>query len=107
MPRMRLASRTRTIARRSGLGTRLLSAMRYGMSTRPRSEERRVGKECRSLCDWSSDVCSSDLDAADAAGLADADHRTAVRLGDAAAVGHALRDVDEAEIGRASCRERV
>src|SRR5579875_262331 len=22
-----------------------------------RSEERRVGKECRSLCDWSSDVC--------------------------------------------------
>src|SRR5882672_407 len=28
---------------------------------RERSEERRVGKECRSLCDWSSDVCSSDL----------------------------------------------
>src|SRR5882672_7029388 len=28
---------------------------------RPRSEERRVGKECRSRCDWSSDVCSSDL----------------------------------------------
>src|SRR5476649_963069 len=28
---------------------------------RNRSEERRVGKECRSLCDWSSDVCSSDL----------------------------------------------
>src|SRR6202049_4560021 len=26
-----------------------------------RSEERRVGKECRSQCDWSSDVCSSDL----------------------------------------------
>src|SRR5499427_6392162 len=26
-----------------------------------RAEERRVGKECRSLCDWSSDVCSSDL----------------------------------------------
>src|SRR5476649_2029510 len=26
-----------------------------------RSEERRVGKECRSRCDWSSDVCSSDL----------------------------------------------
>src|SRR5882672_10549553 len=30
-----------------------------------RSEERRVGKECRSLCDWSSDVCSSDLCATD------------------------------------------
>src|SRR4030095_7884215 len=27
----------------------------------PRSEERRVGKECRSRCDWSSDVSSSDL----------------------------------------------
>src|SRR3712207_5690980 len=27
----------------------------------PRSEERRVGKECRYWCDWSSDVCSSDL----------------------------------------------
>src|SRR6202049_3662716 len=26
-----------------------------------RSEERRVGKECRSQCDWSADVCSSDL----------------------------------------------
>src|SRR4030095_6427704 len=26
-----------------------------------RSEERRGGKECRSPCDWSSDVCSSDL----------------------------------------------
>src|SRR5438034_1170878 len=26
-----------------------------------RSEERRVGKKWRSLCDWSSDVCSSDL----------------------------------------------
>src|SRR4030095_6793922 len=26
-----------------------------------RSEERRVGEECRSLCDWSPDVCSSDL----------------------------------------------
>src|SRR5579875_3929033 len=31
---------------------------------RRRSEERRVGKECRSRCDWSSDVCSSDLNAA-------------------------------------------
>src|SRR5262252_140534 len=31
------------------------------LSSQSRSEERRVGKECRSLCDWSSDVCSSDL----------------------------------------------
>src|SRR3712207_2202541 len=29
-----------------------------------RSEERRVGKECRYWRDWSSDVCSSDLDKA-------------------------------------------
>src|ERR1035437_7311130 len=29
---------------------------------RSRSEERRVGKECRSWRDWSSDVCSSDLE---------------------------------------------
>src|SRR4029453_9405789 len=28
-----------------------------------RSEERRVGKECRSRCAWGSDVCSSDLEA--------------------------------------------
>src|SRR5882672_10603845 len=33
-------------------------------SVETRSEERRVGKECRSLCDWSSDVCSSDLERA-------------------------------------------
>src|SRR5438132_1174235 len=32
-----------------------------GGSKIARSEERRVGKEWRSLCDWSSDVCSSDL----------------------------------------------
>src|ERR1035437_5615339 len=34
-----------------------------------RSEERRVGKECRSRRDWSSDVCSSDL-------IADEEHRS-------------------------------
>src|SRR6202012_4687566 len=32
-----------------------------GKTGAARSEERRVGKECRSRCDWSSDVCSSDL----------------------------------------------
>src|SRR3712207_332628 len=36
---------------------------RYGCSrVSIRSEERRVGKECRSRRDWSSDVCSSDLE---------------------------------------------
>src|ERR1044072_5695090 len=33
---------------------------------RSRSEERRGGKECRYRCDWSSDVCSSDLQLRDA-----------------------------------------
>src|SRR5476649_220925 len=37
--------------------------------TPSRSEERRVGKECRSLCDWSSDVCSSYLDLCSNRGL--------------------------------------
>src|SRR5215211_2901556 len=73
----------------------------------PRSEERRVGKECRSRCDWSSDVCSSDLD-----GLV---LRYKVEHTDDGLEGEegtfticsfwlvtAL-----AQIGRASCRERV
>src|SRR5437016_2575067 len=34
---------------------------------RLRSEERRVGKECRLVSDWSSDVCSSDLSTVQAA----------------------------------------
>src|SRR6202049_813268 len=33
----------------------------FGDAKMTRSEERRVGKECRYQCDWSSDVCSSDL----------------------------------------------
>src|SRR5882672_5967147 len=35
--------------------------LKLNVEEKERSEERRVGKECRSLCDWSSDVCSSDL----------------------------------------------
>src|SRR5215204_4493101 len=72
-----------------------------------RSEERRVGKECRYRCDWSSDVCSSDL----AAGMAG---RRTERAGDDGGLGlvgaarepHHRKDAD-GEIGRASCRERV
>src|SRR5947207_2798930 len=41
-------------------GTPLHSHTRFA-AIHFRSEERRVGNECRSLCDWSSDVCSSDL----------------------------------------------
>src|ERR671917_532881 len=72
-----------------------------------RSEERRVGKECRSLCDWSSDVCSSDLDggAAERAQQADGEHGN----GDGGGHGEARPQahVHGDEIGRASCRERV
>src|SRR5476649_2188598 len=72
-----------------------------------RSEERRVGKECRSRCDWSSDVCSSDLDqwhqqcrvVRCALWCARAD----CRLVSVAADGDCLL----LKIGRASCRERV
>src|SRR5437588_464992 len=39
----------------------MVAVCRLGKRLRLRSEERRVGKEWRSLCDWSSDVCSSDL----------------------------------------------
>src|SRR5476649_2000654 len=40
---------------RHALGDGLRTAMQIGRAS--------VGKECRSLCDWSSDVCSSDLGA--------------------------------------------
>src|SRR5476649_1540937 len=72
-----------------------------------RSEERRVGKECRSLCDWSSDVCSSDL-------------RNPAQVAEGYQPdrpGHGRRHLEPpyprlgagpaAQIGRASCRERV
>src|SRR5476649_2135168 len=72
-----------------------------------RSEERRVGKECRSRCDWSSDVCSSDLREARA-------RRTRRRpcAGRTRAFADGVRGCRDplrprGEIGRASCRERV
>src|SRR5476649_1536678 len=40
-----------------GLGD-IFDAFFGGSAAGGRSEERRVGKECRSRCDWSSDVCS-------------------------------------------------
>src|ERR1044072_4012902 len=71
-----------------------------------RSEERRAGKEGIYQCDWSSDVCSSDL-------LGRHVGRGAERhasLGHATAAGvlEGERDaeVGDKEIGRASCRER-
>src|SRR5882672_2741427 len=75
--------------------------------SRLRSEERRVGKECRSLCDWSSDVCSSDLFSPIRIGF----RRLPLRSlgGPARALGSAGSWIFPfpAEIGRASCRERV
>src|SRR5882672_5062408 len=76
-------------------------------STVRRSEERRVGKEWRSLCDWSSDVCSSDL-ARDAVACRRA--RQHAGHGRHRALARAQRlpaRLDGAQIGRASCRERV
>src|SRR5476649_2831926 len=72
-----------------------------------RSEERRVGKECRSRCDWSSDVCSSDLDEGRLAAPRNAGytHEQAERNGKIDALQVVPPSV--AKIGRASCRERV
>src|SRR5689334_8140757 len=115
--------------------------------TWPRSEERRVGKECRCRgwpcfssrrrhtrwnCDWSSDVCSSDLllqepvaarYALDArVPLLEDDGRVALLDRGLRLTAEAREDAevvvlpgdeelrplrDVAEIGRASCRERV
>src|SRR5476649_1893594 len=72
-----------------------------------RSEERRVGKECRSRCDWSSDVCSSDLDVGLELGLERG--RCGVCAGNDGDRDREARGCSgvEHEIGRASCRERV
>src|SRR5215204_4119224 len=59
-------------------GSRSLTEQRSRLARgTSRSEERRVGKECRSRCDWSSDVCSSDLNVHLVA--ADATERTVLR----------------------------
>src|SRR5882672_11033534 len=76
-------------------------------NTGARSEERRVGKECRSLCDWSSDVCSSDLGKTEVALRA---AFKAVQAGKQVAVlvpTTILAEQHGRKIGRASCRERV
>src|SRR5476649_516049 len=72
-----------------------------------RSEERRVGKECRSRCDWSSDVCSSDLFPE----FQPSPRRrpaTQTRPAQARPQRHDRGVASQRrEIGRASCRERV
>src|SRR5215204_3612333 len=71
------------------------------------SEERRVGKECRSRCDWSSDVCSSDLHGRHGLGddeLADLVDDRLAGLVERLYVGPQRPGL---QLGRASCRERV
>src|SRR6202049_2618427 len=50
-------------ARLQGLSLELIAAglLIEKLLVKIRSEERRVGEACRYQCDWSSDVCSSDL----------------------------------------------
>src|SRR5476649_1405545 len=72
-----------------------------------RSEERRVGKECRSLCDWSSDVCSSDLYVLTNLLLPALVMDGGARVVALSSTGHKLSGIRFDEIGRASCRERV
>src|SRR5215211_1913293 len=85
----------------------LLTPVPGAAAERTRSEERRVGKECRSLCDWSSDVCSSDLVrvAVDSLRVDERGERVHMlaRVADTRAGCCGRAD----EIGRASCRERV
>src|SRR5260221_479797 len=57
-----------------------------------RSEERRVGKECRSRCDWSSDVCSSDLGARQKHAARRLDLRICIEFREAQGPFHSLRE---------------
>src|SRR5882672_3980695 len=83
----------------------------YGHTIAPhevnRSEERRVGKECRSLCDWSSDVCSSDLWRAFRAAHVRPYREARRHFSGAPRLWPHHRASRGQQIGRASCRERV
>src|SRR5476649_2892827 len=76
-------------------------------TTISRSEERRVGKECRSLCDWSSDVCSSDLGMLGEIIPVTPRGSPGTKKGEGRKVYVPGALYDDIEIGRASCRERV
>src|SRR5476649_2398430 len=77
------------------------------ISPEARSEERRVGKECRSRCDWSSDVCSSDLVNVFRRSF-DPHQNDLLAIGfERGGFVGGKHDLAGGEIGRASCRERV
>src|SRR5882672_6471096 len=108
MPKMRWWRCTRcALSATTPLRPRLtLPCMRFFLSS-TRSEERRVGKECRSLCDWSSDVCSSDLAEDEMVEMyplcAFGNNAVAASIDTPL---HAFLPFKH-KIGRASCRERV
>src|SRR5882672_9923401 len=83
------------------------TSSRYAQASFRRSEERRVGKECRSLCDWSSDVCSSDLTDRRRHARSWAECRPRCALATRSRHKLAICASELSEIGRASCRERV
>src|SRR5476649_2341785 len=100
------SNRRRTAWNQNSWGNRTLQATMTAKA-HPRSEERRVGKECRSLCDWSSDVCSSDLDGDRKHQQQSApDGLEPEQLGEQDVAGH-HDGKGPPQIGRASCRERV
>src|SRR5215204_2858482 len=72
-----------------------------------RSEERRVGKECRSRCDWSSDVCSSDLATMSDGQLTEMRRHKIGFVFQSFGLLPLLSAYENVEVGRASCRERV
>src|ERR1044072_7551227 len=71
-----------------------------------RSEERRVGKESRYRCEWSSDVSSSDLDRAARARGRPCSRLRRGRRGPRDNRDQRSRRQGGREVGRASCRER-
>src|ERR1044072_8075376 len=72
-----------------------------------RSEERRVGKECIYRCDWSSDVCSSDLCIGQVAVAYINAYQVFAQRKQYSGKGGTCPHIFPLQIGRASCRERV
>src|SRR5581483_10260765 len=100
-------SRASTNASASLIAFFRASSVTFSIVESVRSEERRVGKECRYWRDWSSDVCSSDLLGFLDRLVAGFDERLGVLDRLLPGVFRHVLDRRKREIGRASCRERV